>query len=131
MKEYFNFYINAERPQKGNQSNHVGIVVVKRLLTTEAGKFYYRFGIAVKHPRDRVPFSKKEARRIAIERVDLSTRPILTLTDLDRSIFGAVYSSIREDRISRLVNVNALCQRITIVLRKYTEARFSHEEHGG
>ena len=83
-KDQYVFYFDRLTPGKGIQSAHLGVVIVlRREMPTEGGgtRPYYRFGVAVKHPKDKLPFIKREGRDTALLRAARCT-PIFTLSNL-------------------------------------------------
>lgn len=86
QKHVFYFYVTAAGPQRG-QSNHLAVICVQVLEFPEP---FYKIGVAVKHPKDRLPFKCSEGRAIAHERATLAKR---------------AYGSLQEarDEIKRIV----------------------------
>ena len=92
MKKEFYFYVTAKRPQEGVQSNHLGIICVQlnTFDTPQGAMPYYKIGMAVKHPKDKMPFKCTEGRALANERATLAKVGYYNFTAVRDAIKGMV-----------------------------------------
>lgn len=122
MKTYFTFYIRANRPQKGHQTNNIGVVSVKLDFMQPSNQPIFRVGVTVKNPRDGEPFVNKAGRAIAEGRAD-SCLPVFSLVDLRSLVEGKIYRASPDWKRMKDVPVTKLLDRIMFVMERHADKK--------
>ena len=126
MKNHFIFYIDAQKPVVGCQSNHVATIVVLRDALHD-GRYYYRVGVAAKHQKDGLPFIKREGRRIATEKAIIS-EPLFSIADVLATITAKLIRAVKDPRTLYTMDSQRLQNRVEVVLTKC--AQYAGEDNG-
>lgn len=126
VKEFY-FYADAQRPQRGHQSNHVVTVVIQRLPqvfldTLSPSQFpdaqcSYRVGVAVKHQKDKLPFTKKEGREVAHK--NMSPLALHSVDEVLHEVLVKVLRLTKNPNTLGLLDLSRLQSRIQAVLVRY------------
>lgn len=115
-KQTYTFCVDRYDLKKGMQSQHVGSVAVIIGTVAATGAPYYRLGVAIKHPRDKAPFNKREGRDIATLRAGQSA-PIFSIQNLVDEAHDAICKGVREWKVLQDTNVDKTLERIEHVMK--------------
>lgn len=116
-KDFFTFYVDADRPQKGTQSKHVATVVIRHV--NNGVSQFYQVGVAGKHQRDKLPFVKSEGRRIARDRA-IAGYPIdPNLDHILEEVNDNLYLYVKDYRTRNRIRWIRINDRIREVLVKF------------
>lgn len=113
MKNRLVWYVDTLNEPKGRQSTHVATVVILiEKMATDAKR--YRVGVTVKHPKDKLPFIKKEGRRLATERAQ-NAIPVFSIGDATIEAWNGVQGMLVN---GERIDTNRLLANIQHVLNK-------------
>lgn len=128
-RDYFVFYVDVDRARMklpkghGRQSGHVGTVVVKLGLMADK-RPYFRYGVAMKNQRDKLPFNKKDGRDLAIERADRCETPAFSTSELAVGVMQHVYTAMgMNPELWSLVSVSGFLERMVVVMTRAVRYR--------
>jgi hypothetical protein len=122
MKDTFIWYVNVPF-SAGHQSNRVATIAILRGFVLSNGLPYYRVGVAVKNPKDGLPFIKKEGRAIAIARARES-EPVFTIHEAGDKAVKLLLGGVRDPKVLCMLHVNDcdhLRNRVERVLGKFSQ----------
>jgi len=117
MKESFVWYVDAVLSKRGYQTAHVATVVVLQGVMM-CGPFY-RIGVAVKHPNDKLPFVSKDGRALAAKRA-AESEPVFTVPDVCEQVSKILSRDVRDTRTLFAIDSQKLISRIQYVLNKFS-----------
>lgn len=116
-KDFYTFYVDADRPQKGFQSRHVATVVVRHV--NNGVSTFYQVGVAGKNQKDRLPFVKSAGRLLARNRAMRGYPIDPNLDHILEEVNDGLHLFVKENRIRDSIHWTRINDRIRKVLVKF------------
>lgn len=116
-KDFYTFYVDADRPQKGYQSRHVATVVIRHV--NNGVSTFYQVGVAGKNQKDRLPFIKSAGRLLARDRAMRGYPIDPNLDHILEEVNDGLHLFVKENRIRDSIHWMRINDRIRKVLTKF------------